>query len=363
MGNNKQSGNKPLVVGSLNRIPKNVFAKYPRQLTELIGNEAGVYALYRKNNLYYVGLASKLKSRLTQHLKDRHADEWDSFSLYLVNDAGHLKDMETLILHIANPPANRTKGKFIRDKNLLKQLTDAIKIMQRGELDDIHGKPQERLASKNKTVKAKGLKLRATFKGKNYNAVLRADGKIIYGGEIYTSSSGAGVAVTGGKSCRGPKFWQYKNEREQWVPISELPKQVAEPAVGKTKTASRPTIKNGKGAELYSQLKPWLHGLGDDVQEKILAGCDVYKCCNISRPKSFASVLVSKARLKIYVPLNPSEEEIIEDFTRDMRGIGHHGNGDLEITVGDGEQLGMAKSIIQRSYDAQVGLARGSPPA
>ena len=234
MNNNKQSGNKPLVIGSLNRIRKSAFAKYPNQLTELIGNKPGVYALYRNKKLYYVGLASNLKHRLTQHLSDRHADEWDSFSLYLVSDAGHLKDMETFIIHIAEPAGNRTRGKFIRDKNLRKQLMDAIKIVHRREMDEIRGKPRERPALKNKTVKektvkAKELKLKATFKGEHYNAVLRVDGKIKYGGQIYNSPSAAGVAVTD-RSTNGLVFWKYKNEQGQWAPIKELSKQTPKPA-------------------------------------------------------------------------------------------------------------------------------------
>jgi type I restriction-modification system DNA methylase subunit len=38
------------------------------------GRRHGVYALYRGNRLYYVGLASNLRSRLNTHLRDRHAN-------------------------------------------------------------------------------------------------------------------------------------------------------------------------------------------------------------------------------------------------------------------------------------------------
>ncbi len=40
----------------------------------------GVYALYRGERLYYVGLASDLRSRMKQHLRDTHATSWDGFT-------------------------------------------------------------------------------------------------------------------------------------------------------------------------------------------------------------------------------------------------------------------------------------------
>ncbi len=72
-----------LVLGHLERISSAAFDKYNQVITELVGGKNGIYALYRNNQLYYVGLATNLRQRINQHLKDRHAGKWNYFSLYL----------------------------------------------------------------------------------------------------------------------------------------------------------------------------------------------------------------------------------------------------------------------------------------
>ena len=40
-----------------------------------------------------------------------------------------------------------------------------------------------------------------------------------------------------------------------------------------------------------------------------------------------------------------------EGFLRDVRKIGHHGTGDLEILIKNDADLEKAKPLIQQSYD------------
>lgn len=47
-----------LVQGYLERTSSKVFSAFPKQITDLISGQHGVYALYKKNRLYYVGLAT-----------------------------------------------------------------------------------------------------------------------------------------------------------------------------------------------------------------------------------------------------------------------------------------------------------------
>jgi hypothetical protein len=54
----------------------------------MIRGKSGVYALYKQDKLYYVGLASNLMTRVNGHLKDRHHGAWDRFSVYLTNKPG-----------------------------------------------------------------------------------------------------------------------------------------------------------------------------------------------------------------------------------------------------------------------------------
>ncbi len=58
--------------------------EFKKEITKLIGKERGVYALYKKDKLYCVGLATNLRTRVKQHLKDRHRQKWDKFSLFLI---------------------------------------------------------------------------------------------------------------------------------------------------------------------------------------------------------------------------------------------------------------------------------------
>jgi hypothetical protein len=60
-----------LVTGFFEKISWNL-EKYPQIINEMIKRKAGIYALYRKDKLYYAGLTINLRGRLKTHLKDRH---------------------------------------------------------------------------------------------------------------------------------------------------------------------------------------------------------------------------------------------------------------------------------------------------
>ena len=73
---------KALVSQYLENISRDALEKYQNIIRRYVRRRQGVYALYRRKKLYYVGLASNLRSRLARHLKDRHGDSWtDSASI------------------------------------------------------------------------------------------------------------------------------------------------------------------------------------------------------------------------------------------------------------------------------------------
>ena len=83
-----RSNKGQLVSQHLENISRTALEKYQNILKEYVKGRHGVYALYSKGHLYYVGLASNLRNRLKSHLTDRHAQTWDSFSVYLtINDS------------------------------------------------------------------------------------------------------------------------------------------------------------------------------------------------------------------------------------------------------------------------------------
>jgi len=102
----------------LEKIPRKALKDYHSLIKKYIKGRSGVYALYTGDRLKYVGLAVNLKNRLITHFHDRHAKNWDKFSIYLTSDHKHLRDLEALVLRIANPRENRNRTKFKGAENL-----------------------------------------------------------------------------------------------------------------------------------------------------------------------------------------------------------------------------------------------------
>jgi len=87
---------------------------------------AGIYALYRRNTLYYIGLTTNLLGRIRWHLRDRHAGKWDHFIIFRIQRVRYLKDIETLIHQLIDTPGNRVKGKVPRDADLNRVLREVL---------------------------------------------------------------------------------------------------------------------------------------------------------------------------------------------------------------------------------------------
>jgi hypothetical protein len=89
----------------------------------------GIYVLYSKGKIYYIGLSKRsLRGRLRRHaLRDRHKGKWDSFSFYRIGKTRYIKDVESLLLRIIRPPGNRVVGKFGRKYNLARKLNALLR--------------------------------------------------------------------------------------------------------------------------------------------------------------------------------------------------------------------------------------------
>jgi hypothetical protein len=228
-----------IVTGHLEKVNSKIFDRYQKQITELIRGNLGVYALYRRENLYYIGLARDFKNRIKHHLKDRHQGKWDRFSLYIIRKEDHLRELESLLIRIGDPAGNYQRGRLKRSKNLLPGLERQVKEQIKNEMDGLF-RPQK--SAKKRAVKMQkgkrpggkverplkgvftgGKMIYATYKGKDYKAWVRPNGSIRYDGQEYTTPSGAGKAVTG-KSVDGWFFWKYKDKAGKLVKISDLRK-------------------------------------------------------------------------------------------------------------------------------------------
>jgi len=236
MAKEKARKTRSIITGHLEKIGSNVFDNYSSVITELIKGNQGIYALYKKDRLYYVGLASNLKSRINAHNKDKHQNKWTHFSLYIIRKEDHIKEIESLVLRISYPKGNSIRGKLKQSKDLRPLLKRKIKEEQIIQLGGFFG-GKNRPASKIKKGKVKktgkrpmhgyfpeGKVIYANYKGKEYKGWVYANGRIKVKGKIFDSLSLAGLAITKKQTMNGWRFWKYKNKDGELVYIDVLRK-------------------------------------------------------------------------------------------------------------------------------------------
>lgn len=222
---------KQLVLEHLERVSWQVMSEYPKILRAQIRGRAGVYALYRKDKLFYVGLASNLAVRLKQHLTDRLKGKWDRFSIYLTARDEHIKELESLILRMVEPRGNRTGGRLVHAKDLRSELRRRIAENEAARLNHLVGSKRSLTrprptAPRQGRPAPKGLlgerrPLRAHRKGWEYRATLRRDGTIQYGRRVFQSPSAAAKAALG-RACNGWTFWHYRDGSGRWVALKNV---------------------------------------------------------------------------------------------------------------------------------------------
>jgi len=219
-----------LITHRLEKISKDIFEKYSHQITQIIKNNKGVYALYDDDDLYYVGKAIDLKRRIKQHLKDRHLAQWTHFSLYIMKKADYVHEIESILIRIASPKGNRVKPKGGSDSGLKKLLKALIISKQREEMDSLFKAEKKKKKSSTNKSHSDGFKgvfrsskvLVRTYKGKEFKAKLLKNGKIRYKGNLYESPTGAAKAVTKRTSINGLEFWYVQDDNNNWVKLKKI---------------------------------------------------------------------------------------------------------------------------------------------
>jgi hypothetical protein len=220
-----------IVRGFFERVSWKVLDKYRPMVKQLIRGHAGVYALYKGDRLYYIGLASNMMPRVNHHLKDRHAGKWDKFSVYLTIEDAHIRPLEALMMRVSNPPGNRVSGRLRGAEDMGQLLKHKIDEHQRDETASLLGGRFVTHRRRSKTRLTKGtlvlaglvdrrMRLVANYKGEQYVASLRRDGHISYKGKIYDSPTSAAKVILG-RATNGWHFWKYRKGRN-WVKLAEL---------------------------------------------------------------------------------------------------------------------------------------------
>ncbi len=224
----------PLVCQFLENVSRGVLEEYQDIFREYTKDRHGIYALYRNSELYYVGLAGNLRSRLKQHLKDGHRDKWDTLSLYITIDLNAIKELESLLLRVLRPEGNKTGGRFVKAENLRRKLVKDIRERHREKEYALMPGRKRKPVKVVKRVEDESIplakyvrdrmRLRVRYKGKLYRAILRKDGQIRYDGVIYKTPSAAGAAIRDGRATNGWQFWHYERAPGDWVPLLKLRK-------------------------------------------------------------------------------------------------------------------------------------------
>lgn len=220
-----------LVHQHLENVSRDLLERYPELVREFIGRNAGIYALYKKGKLYYVGLATALRGRLKAHVKNRHGNSWDRFSIYLTIKDQQLREIEALLLRIANPPGARQRGKLVQSRDMRRRIEGAIRRKQKSEVVSLFSPRSKAVQLSQKTgvesdllrLLPQGARIRGTLRNRTFRATVRPNGTIRYNGGIYKSLSLAASAAIK-RPTNGWWFWQVERGRRNWVRLTKIRK-------------------------------------------------------------------------------------------------------------------------------------------
>ncbi|WP_435059320.1 DUF5655 domain-containing protein [Streptomyces sp. bgisy060] len=132
------------------------------------------------------------------------------------------------------------------------------------------------------------------------------------------------------------------------IGLETLTAATGRPAPGRREQHTTQAVRGAREriAELAAAADEVLLGLGDGitkVQRK--------KYCAYQRLRNFASICPpQRAKVHVYLSLDPTEVDLVPDFTRDVTGLGHHGTGDLEVRLRTEKDLERAQDLFRASY-------------
>ncbi|MFD4022231.1 DUF5655 domain-containing protein [Streptomyces sp. NPDC058576] len=100
--------------------------------------------------------------------------------------------------------------------------------------------------------------------------------------------------------------------------------------------------------ELAIAVDEALLGFGDGVNRVQRKQYRAYQ-----RLRNFACVCPpQRSKLLVYLKVDPADVAMVPGFTRDVRGLGHHGTGDLEVQLRTPRDVERAKDLFRASYAA-----------
>lgn len=225
----------PLVCEHLENISRDALEKHQNVIRSYVRRRQGVYALYRKSKLYYVGLAKDLRWRLKAHvriamvnlgidlvctsrLETSTSRSWSPSSSESPNRRVTRSRASSRSRRICDPSLHATSA-HSTGETLPCCLVESGRTHWLSETGTNLPFAHRFLAAYFTAPK----RLRANHKGKTFRAHVRRDGSIRFGGKVYDSPSAAGSAAVR-RSCNGWSFWKYERAPGDWIRLSELRK-------------------------------------------------------------------------------------------------------------------------------------------
>lgn len=100
---------------------------------------------------------------------------------------------------------------------------------------------------------------------------------------------------------------------------------------------------------VLTSLEDYATSLGDDVQRKELKLYVAFK-----RLKNFATVVLAKKGVLLYLHLDPASVVKALQNARDVSNIGHWGTGDVEITLTSMKEFDEVKPLLATAYEGRA---------
>lgn len=159
----------------------------------------------------------------------------------------------------------------------------------------------------------------------------------------------------------GLELWKYNKfandtlELEEVFRSSDAPKK-RDPS-GKSPNASneKPSISfEDHLAKASDELKPLVQEIADFLNSlELVAEVPQKQYIAYKVGKNIACMEVQKKKIILYLSLD--HDSTMPSNTRDLKGIGHWGTGDVEVKITDSIHLESAFALIRKSYDEQGG--------
>lgn len=98
--------------------------------------------------------------------------------------------------------------------------------------------------------------------------------------------------------------------------------------------------------ELYEKVKVMIQNIGDDITVKATK-----KYMAFIRNTNFCDIEIQKSQLKMWLNVKYGKLEDSKNVARNVSEIGHHGNGDYEITLSNDDDIEYIISLVRQVYN------------